>query len=69
MKLEENMYLYVQFGPAYRKQTWYMSMSISALIAAENFNLSKSQVKRLIKEGGVTTGFLLTSRANSDITK
>ena len=53
MKLEENMYISLQIGKFYRKQIWYIPLITMAIIAGENFKLSKSQVKRLLKQGGI----------------
>ena len=58
MKLEDKMYLWIQFGKPYKKQVWMLDLIFTAKEVAHNFNISKTEVKRLIQQKGIQVGII-----------
>lgn len=57
MKLEPNHHLIIQFGKPHKKQIWALDLDFVCEDVGENhFGMSKSDVKRLIKQGGIQIG-------------
>ena len=54
MKVEENMVLVLQFGKPHKKQSWSILMSDFVLEAGKSLKLSNTQIKRLLKQGGIS---------------
>ena len=54
MKIEESTYLVLQFGKPHKKQSWGISMLDFVLEAGKSLKLSNTQIKRLLKQGGIS---------------